>query len=147
MADGADVALSADDHELAAEPIVTAVPDWRRVKEVFQEALALPADERMLRVRQRCGDDLALRTEVESLLETHAQAGSFAERPAEELLGALSLLPNNEPVNLVGRALPSGTRLGVYEVQLLLGTGGMGEVYQARDTRLDRTVAIKVLLT
>jgi serine/threonine protein kinase len=41
--------------------------------------------------------------------------------------------------------LPSGTRLGPHDVLSLLGAGGMGEVYKARDTRLDRTVAIKVL--
>jgi eukaryotic-like serine/threonine-protein kinase len=42
-------------------------------------------------------------------------------------------------------ALPSGTKLGPYEIQSQLGAGGMGEVYRARDTRLDRTVAIKIL--
>ena len=44
-------------------------------------------------------------------------------------------------------ALVSGTKLGHYEVQSPLGAGGMGEVYRARDTRLDRTVAIKILPT
>src|SRR5450755_686171 len=42
-------------------------------------------------------------------------------------------------------ALTSGTKLGPYEIQSLLGAGGMGEVYRARDARLDREVAIKVL--
>ncbi len=42
-------------------------------------------------------------------------------------------------------ALSEGTRLGVYEVVGLIGQGGMGEVYQARDTKLDRDVALKVL--
>jgi serine/threonine protein kinase len=44
-------------------------------------------------------------------------------------------------------SLASGTRLGPYEIVALIGAGGMGEVYKARDTRLDRTVAIKVLPT
>ena len=42
-------------------------------------------------------------------------------------------------------ALTHGMRLGAYEIVALVGAGGMGEVYRARDTRLDRTVAIKVL--
>src|SRR5262245_7108163 len=44
-----------------------------------------------------------------------------------------------------GMLLPPGTRLGVYEIVTPLGTGGMGEVYRARDTRLKRDVAVKML--
>ena len=65
------------------------------------------------------------------MLRAHEQAGSFAERPAVD--------------ELAGRPLQRGDRLGPYEIVELLGAGGMGEVYRARDTKLGRDVAIKVL--
>src|SRR5262245_60829481 len=52
---------------------------------------------------------------------------------------------NPEPMLEAPMALSAGTRLGPYEIVSALGAGGMGEVYRARDTRLDRTVAIKIL--
>ena len=121
-------------------------PSWDRVKQVFQVVLERPASERTASLHALCGEDQALQAEVESLLAAHEQVGSFAERPAMELLDEPALDGSGrEADESVGRAVHPGDRLGVYEIQALLGAGGMGEVYKARDTRLDRTVAIKVL--
>ena len=92
-----------------------------------------------------CGNDRALKAEVESLLATHEEAGSFAERPALELLEQLALPADSRPVGSIDGVIHPGDRLGGYEIQSFLGAGGMGEVYRARDTKLGRDVAIKVL--
>ena len=62
---------------------------WPRVKEIFDGALARPADRRAAFVRDECGADAALADEVLSLLAAHAAAGSFAEQPGVERLAAL----------------------------------------------------------
>jgi serine/threonine protein kinase/TolB-like protein/Tfp pilus assembly protein PilF len=100
---------------------------WQQVKGVLQNVLERTPLERAAFLDQACDGDQALRQEVESLLATRNEGrSSFLQSP-----------PTTH--------LSKGTRVGDYEIQSLLGTGGMGEVYRARDLRLRRDVAIKVL--
>jgi eukaryotic-like serine/threonine-protein kinase len=111
---------------------VTDAPNrWDRVKRVFQAALERSPERRAAFLADACGDDAPLRVEVESLLRAHEQAGSFAERPAVDAV--------------TGRPLQRGDRIGPYEIVELAGAGGMSDVYRARDAKLGRDVAIKVL--
>ena len=108
---------------------------WERTKEILEQALRLAAEKRQAYLESACGPDADLRGEVESLIASHEEAGSqFLGAAAPDVLG---LAP--------ARTLASGTKLGPYEIIELLGAGGMGEVYRARDARLDRIVAIKTL--
>ena len=108
---------------------------WERTKEILEQALRLASQERQAYLGAACGADADLRRELESLIASYEEAGSsFLGADASEVL---QLTPP--------RALSSGTKLGPYELIELLGAGGMGEVYRARDARLDRMVAIKIL--
>ncbi|HEX3229357.1 MAG TPA: protein kinase, partial [Pyrinomonadaceae bacterium] len=111
---------------------------WRQVETIFQEALAQTADNRAAFLSEVCLDDPALREEVEKLLVSFDSAGSFLETPAAE---RFSLNSKSE----TSPGLTSGQRLAHYEIISQIGMGGMGEVYLARDTRLDRQIALKLL--
>ena len=113
--------------------------DWERAKLVFQSALERDAAERPGFLADECRGDAALHAEVLSLLDAYARAGSFAEHHAVPDLAECLATPATDAT------LHAGARLGPYQITGWLGAGGMGTVYSARDTRLGRTVAIKVL--
>jgi len=106
----------------------------RRAEQLFQEAADLPAEAREEFLDRVCDDDRALREAVSGLLEAFDGAGDFLERTPADL--ALDHADADEP-------LP--TRIGGYEVVRILGAGGMGIVYEARQESLNRRVAIKVI--
>ena len=111
---------------------------WRRVKGLLDEVIALDTAERCRYLDQACGDDLVLRREVESLLASHEQAGTgFLKTPAANLSLAAA-----QPV--VTRA---GRRIGVYQIGEPIGHGGMGEVYRAvrADGQYTKEVAVKLV--
>ena len=114
---------------------------WERIRALFDSALELPPDERAEFLREHSGGDEAIRREATSLVEAHAQAEGFLEPPALQVADGKD---KDEDREAAPRLAP-GSRLGVFEIVDLLGAGGMGEVYRARDTRLDRLVAVKVL--
>ena len=117
---------------------------WKHVKDLLYRALEQEPHEREQFLRKTCGEDPALRAEVESLLLAHEKAGSFVERPAFAGL-TQSAEAAVRRVLYRERALEIGDRVGTYEITEFLAAGGMGEVYRARDTKLHRNVAIKML--
>ena len=118
-------------------------PTWTRVKEVLDGALAKPPAERMAFVAQACGEDDALRAEVQSLLAAIEGSDAFMQRPALASLTASAVL-GVPPIDQARTLQPNDT-IGPYRIVGFIGAGGMGEVYRARDSKLNRDVALKVL--
>ena len=110
---------------------------WQQVKEIFNSALTYRPEERSSFIMQACSGDKNLRDEVESLIASHEQSGSFIDQPAFE--AAASLLANDK------LELRPGQTIASYEVISFISRGGMGEVYLAEDKRLGRKVALKLL--
>jgi serine/threonine protein kinase len=109
---------------------------FRRVRDLFEQALERPPEDRAAWIGDAADSDEQLRAEVLSLLEHDASVGSFLAEPAPERL--LRFMAD-EP------ALEAGRTVGPYTVIREVGRGGMGRVYLARDARLGRMVALKAI--
>ena len=110
---------------------------WQQVKQLFDAALERSDSERVAFLDRACTGDAALRREVNTLLALHESSSDVLD----DTVGAMAekLLADEQSESLIGQTV------GTYKVEREIGRGGMGEVYLARDTRLDRPVAIKLL--
>ncbi|MGH8100787.1 MAG: protein kinase domain-containing protein [Chthoniobacterales bacterium] len=112
---------------------------WKQVEAVFEQALELPAEQRPAFLQSNCDGDQELRREVQSLLDSHARAGSFIDQP--------SLFAANDESDERDAVVASGQLIGSYRVVRELGRGGMGAVYLAEraDEQYRMRVAIKLI--
>jgi serine/threonine protein kinase len=112
--------------------------EQQSAEEIFETALDLPDERRPAYVVQACGGSSQLREDVERLLRDYQRMGDFLD---DSPVGA----KREDVRQLNAQTLPAGQKLGRYAVIESIGSGGMGAVYRARDEKLERFVAIKIL--